>query len=105
MFPDDGPSPSTSRRARLRARWDELLDATGDGRAPLVAGAALVGLVLGALWWLTRQAPPPVEATLPLVDATAPAATTHHLAAPGGGARGGRGRGARRAPAAARGRG
>lgn len=62
--------------ARLRARWEELLDATGTGTRSLLAGAAVVGLVLGALWWLTRQAPPPVEATLPLVQVTAPEATT-----------------------------
>lgn len=74
MFPDeDEPSEPA---ARLRARWEELLDATGTGARSLVAGAAMVGLVLGALWWLTRQAPPPVEATLPLVDVTAPAVTT-----------------------------
>lgn len=62
--------------ARLRARWEELLDATGTGTRSLLAGAAVVGLVLGALWWLTRQAPPPVEATLPLVQVTAPEVTT-----------------------------
>lgn len=69
----DGPG------LRLRLWWDELLDTTGTGARAVVAGVALVGLVLGALWWLTRQAPPPVEATLPLVDATAlttPTSTT-----------------------------
>ena len=74
MFPDeDEPSEPA---ARLRARWEELLDATGTGARSFVVGAAMVGLVLGALWWLTRQAPPPVEATLPLVDVTAPVVTT-----------------------------
>ncbi len=75
MFPDDEagwPEPA----AGLRARWDELLDATGTGARAVVGGVAVVGLVLGALWWLTRQAPPPVEATLPLVEVTAPATTT-----------------------------
>ena len=74
MFPDDD-EPSEPA-GRLRARWEELLDATGTGARSLVAGAAVVGLVLGALWWLTRQAPPPVETTLPLVDVTAPVVTT-----------------------------
>lgn len=74
MFPDeDEPSEPG---ARLRARWEELLDATGTGARSFVVGAAMVGLLLGALWWLTRQAPPPVEATLPLVDVTAAAVTT-----------------------------
>lgn len=73
MFPDE---EEASEPARLRARWDELLDATGTGARSLVAGVAVVGLVLGALWWLTRQAPPPIEATLPLVDVAAPVATS-----------------------------
>jgi len=68
--PRDGAPP------RVRAWWEELLDATGTGTRALVAGVALVGMVAGALWWLTRQAPPPVEASLPLVEATAPAPTT-----------------------------
>lgn len=76
MFPDDDEPAGSEPAARLRARWDELLDATGTGARSLVAGAAAVGLVLGALWWLTRQAPPAVEATLPLVDVTAPAPTS-----------------------------
>lgn len=71
---DDGPRPEVP--ARLRERWEELLDATGTGARSLVVGVALVGVVLGALWWLTRQAPPPVEATLPLVQVTAPDTTT-----------------------------
>ncbi|MFP5578982.1 MAG: helix-hairpin-helix domain-containing protein [Acidimicrobiia bacterium] len=74
MFPDE--DDASAPVARLRARWEELLDATGTGARSLVAGAAVVGLVLGSLWWLTRQAPPPVEATLPLVDVTAPPATS-----------------------------
>lgn len=74
MFDDEGTGPQVS--ARLRERWEELLDATGVGTRSLVAGAAVVGVVIGVLWWLTRQAPPPVEATLPLVQVTAPEATT-----------------------------
>ena len=76
MFPDEDDASSSEAAARLRARWDELLDATGTGTRSLLTGAAVLGLVLGALWWLTRQAPPPVEATLPLVEVTAPATTT-----------------------------
>jgi competence protein ComEA len=76
MFPDEDDSSGSEATARIRARWDELLDATGTGTRSLLTGAAVLGLVLGALWWLTRQAPPPVEATLPLVEVTAPAATT-----------------------------
>jgi len=76
MFGDEDDASGSQVPDRLRARWEELLDATGVGTRSLVAGVALVGLVLGALWWLTRQSPPPVEATLPLVQATAPDTTT-----------------------------
>lgn len=76
MFPDDDEAGWPEPAARLRGRWEELLDATGTGARSLVAGIAVLGLVLGALWWLTRQAPPPVEATLPLVEVTAPLVTT-----------------------------
>lgn len=76
MFPDEDDASGSEAAARFRARWDELLDATGTGTRSLLTGAAVLGLVLGALWWLTRQAPPPVEATLPLVEVTAPASTT-----------------------------
>jgi competence protein ComEA len=82
MFPDEDEASGAEPAARLRARWDELLDATGTGARSLVAGAAVVGLVLGALWWLTRQAPPPVESTLPLVEVTAPVATTSTTSGP-----------------------
>jgi len=71
--PDD---PVDEDLPRLRGWWEELLDTTGVGARAAVAGVALLGLVVGALWWLTRQAPPPVEASLPLVEATAPAPTT-----------------------------
>lgn len=76
---DDEPSDTREPRAAqlgLRAWWDELLDTTGAGARAVVAGVAVLGMVLGALWWLTRQAPPPVESTLPLVEATTPTTTT-----------------------------
>lgn len=82
MFADSDEPSGPEPGARLRARWEELLDATGTGTRSLLAGAAVVGLVLGALWWLTRQAPPPIEATLPLVDVTAPVATTSTTSGP-----------------------
>lgn len=71
--PDDplGEGPPS-----LRGWWEELLDTTGVGVRAAVAGVALLGILAGSLWWLTRQAPPPVEASLPLVEATAPAPTT-----------------------------
>jgi competence protein ComEA len=76
MFGDEDEPAGPEVPARLRARWDELLDTTGTGARSLVAGMAVVGVVLGVLWWLTRQAPPPVETTLPLVQVTAPDTTT-----------------------------
>lgn len=86
MFGDvDEPieaSQPDGRGMRLRLWWDELLDTTGTGARAVVAGVALVGLVVGALWWLTRQAPPPVESTLPLVDAAALTTTTTATTAP-----------------------
>ena len=71
--PDD---PLGEHPPRLRGWWEELLDTTGVGARAVVAGVALLGIVAGSLWWLTRQAPPPVEASLPLVEATTPAPTT-----------------------------
>lgn len=65
---------------RWRARLEEVVDATGTAPRALVAGVLVVGVVLGALWWLSRQAPPPVEAGLPLMD---PASLTTTTAAPG----------------------
>lgn len=62
--------------SRWRARLDEVLDATGAAPRAVVVGVALLGVVLGALWWLTRQAPPPVETTLPLVDPASVTTTT-----------------------------
>lgn len=74
MFDDEATGSQVP--ARFRERWEELLDTTGVGTRSLVAGAAVVGVAIGVLWWLTRQAPPPVEATLPLVQVTAPDTTT-----------------------------
>ena len=76
MFGDEDGTSGPQVPARLRARWEELLDTTGVAARSIVVGVAVVGVVLGALWWLTRQAPPPVEATLPLVQVTAPETTT-----------------------------
>lgn len=75
MFGDEDEPPGPQVPVRLRERWEELLDTTGVAARSLVAGVAVVGVVLGVLWWLTRQAPPPVETTLPLVQVTAPAST------------------------------
>jgi len=65
-----------SRADGWRAWWDDLLDATGAGTRAVALGVGLVGIVIGVGWWLTRQAPPPVEASLPVVKATAPPAPT-----------------------------
>lgn len=73
---DDPLSPPE----RLRAAVEEVLDATGTGWRALLSGCLLVGLAVGALWWLTRQAPEPVESTLPLVE---PATVTTTTATPG----------------------
>lgn len=73
------PSPS-SVLDRARAWFEDVLDATGTTGRAVLAGALLVGIALGALLWLTRQAPPPVESDLPLVEpasvTTAPTTTT-----------------------------
>lgn len=83
--PSDPPRPTDEAEAsRHLTRWrdalEEVLDATGTGWRALVAGCLLVGVVGGALFWLTRQAPAPVESTLPLVE---PAAVTTTTAPPG----------------------
>lgn len=65
---------------RARAYVEEILDTTGTGWRMLVAGCLLVGVAVGALWWLTRQAPVPVESTLPLFD---PDTVTTATAPPG----------------------
>lgn len=70
--------PSFAHRAR--AAVEDVLDATGTGWRALVAGALVVGMAAGAIWWLTRQAPLPVDEVLPVVD---PAAVTTTTAPPG----------------------
>lgn len=66
--------------ARIRSWLDEVLDATGTGAQSLVVGCLVIGLAGGALWWLTRQAPVPIDAALPLVE---PAAVTTTTTPPG----------------------
>ena len=74
-FPDPGRSrPGPVHRAR--AAVEDVLDATGTGWRALVLGALAVGVALGALWWLTRQAPAPVDAALPVVEPDAVTTTT-----------------------------
>lgn len=73
---DDPPRARRSPLASWRERLDEVVDATGTGARALVAGALVVGVALGALWWLSRQAPMPVEAALPLVDPASVTTTT-----------------------------
>jgi competence protein ComEA len=74
----DRSRPSFTHRAR--AALDDVLDATGTGPRALLVGALVVGLAAGALWWLTQQAPTPVDATLPVVE---PASVTTTTAPPG----------------------
>ena len=66
--------------ARGREYVEDILDTTGTRWRLLVAGCLVVGVVAGALWWLTRQAPVPVESTLPVVE---PASVTTTTAPPG----------------------
>ena len=86
---DPEPQPGATANAvrfrsntvhRARAAVEDLLDATGTGWRALVVGCLLVGLAAGALWWLTRQAPAPVDASLPVIE---PAAVTTTTAPPG----------------------
>lgn len=81
--PDDDFDAPAGRAEHLveRARLllDEILDATGTGARALLAGCMLVGVAIGAAWWLSRQAPPPIESALPLVE---PASVTTTTAAP-----------------------
>lgn len=65
---------------RARVAVEEVLDATGAGWRALIGGCLVVGLVVGALVWLTRQAPEPADSALPLVE---PASITTTTAAPG----------------------
>lgn len=74
------PSRSTAGVDRLRAAVEEVLDATGSGWRALIGGCLLVGLAVGALVWLTRQTPEPIDSSLPLV---APEAVTTTTAPPG----------------------
>lgn len=72
----DVPDDDHPRAGGWRAWWDDLLDATGVGARAIAAGVALLGVALGVGWWLTRQAPPPVEASLPIVEVPTPSAPT-----------------------------
>lgn len=80
--PEFGSRPSRVGDAvhRARALYDEVLDATGTGGRALLAGCLLAGLVVGAGWWLSRQAPAPIETALPLVE---PSSVTTTTVAPG----------------------
>ncbi len=89
MYPSDSSdldvdAPAGSRLDvvidRAREALDEVLDATGTGARALLAGCLLVGVALGAVWWLSRQAPAPIESALPMVD---PASVTTTTAVPG----------------------
>jgi competence protein ComEA len=66
-------------RARARQYLEELADVTGTTGRLLVVGCLAVGVVAGVVWWLTRQAPVPVESTLPMVE---PASVTTTTSAP-----------------------
>lgn len=86
LSPPDGdadaprPSPLDGLIGRSRALYYEVLDATGTGGRALLAGCLLAGLAMGAAWWLSRQAPAPIETALPLVE---PASVTTTTQAPG----------------------
>lgn len=84
LSPPDGdaprPSPLDGLIGRSRALYHEVLDATGTGGRALLAGCLLAGLAMGAAWWLSRQAPTPIETALPLVE---PASVTTTTQAPG----------------------
>ena len=62
--------------ARARASIEEVLDATGTGWRAFVIGCLVVGVAGGALWWMTRQEPVPVDAALPLVEPASVTTTT-----------------------------
>lgn len=61
---------------RARAWVEEVLDATGTGWRAVLAGCVLLGVALGALYWLTRQPPMPVDDALPLVEPSSVTTTT-----------------------------
>ncbi|WP_436792709.1 helix-hairpin-helix domain-containing protein [Actinospongicola halichondriae] len=65
---------------RIRIAVDEVLDATGSGWRAVLGGCLLVGLAVGAMVWLTRQSPEPIDSTLPLVE---PASVTTTTVPPG----------------------
>ncbi len=65
---------------RARAAIEEVLDATGTGWRTFVGGCLLVGLAIGTLVWLTRQAPESPDSALPLVE---PASVTTTTSPPG----------------------
>ena len=80
--PQSEPSPAIPGRFRpsplhrARSTMEEVLDATGTGWRAFVVGTLVVGLAAGALWWLTRQAPVPVDAALPVVEPATVTTTT-----------------------------
>ena len=61
---------------RVRSATEEMLDTTGTGWKAFVVGALVVGLAAGSLWWLTRQAPVPIDAALPVVEPASVTTTT-----------------------------
>ena len=83
---DDPVPPSGPSRApvgvveRARAAIEEVLDATGTGWRTFLGGCLLVGLAIGTLVWLTRQAPESPDSALPLVE---PASVTTTTVPPG----------------------
>ena len=84
---DPVPPPSQPRAPagaglvdRARAAIEEVLDATGTGWRTFLGGCLLVGLAVGTLVWLTRQAPESPASALPLVE---PASVTTTTSPPG----------------------
>lgn len=82
-----GPTSSSPVVERVRVALEEVLDATGTAGRTLVGGCLVVGVAIGALFWLTRQQPAPIEDTLPLVEpssvttaSTAPSEVVVHVA-------------------------
>lgn len=81
--PPSGPSRALAGAGlveRARAVIEEVLDATGTGWRTFLGGCLLVGLAIGTLVWLTRQAPESPDSALPLVE---PASVTTTTALPG----------------------
>lgn len=66
--------------SRARSVIEDILDATGSGWSSMIGGCLIVGIAVGALFWTTRQTPPPLEDSLPLVD---PASVTTTTEVPG----------------------